>query len=679
VVSVFERGERIGQTCASEANRRGYTVLDLSDDWAPVLFSEDPALGPRGLQPYRSTYIALARERFGSGPEWKYAREDRHFELYGIPPALSLVRDRLADERRHRCHDAIDDGAIAAFTAGLREQNNPAVRALQVRLQRLQAAVDKQRAQQPAPSGATAGPNPAAGGAPPVPDRAASSPALASQQAELEQLQLQVAAVTALQQHLVCDGQLGRGYFTGYFDWRTAQAAGRFQRLHGLMADESYGPVTRNALLMSSRERDFHTALRVLRERVVDATGVIEDGSAGNTVGTVLGRHLDSEPFRRATRHPLPDDPAPDLLSRFTEAAAVELGWRDPAATRAFLERHLGAAATLRVAVRLPPVPDYHTPEMELHAVIDRGDVWYDLPPGYTRGCAAYHGERGPVLTLYAVTPARRIALLRWHTTIGGWNQEELPSGWTALRYKESDVGRRVWRDLVAAPAWIAPPSTPDAELVRRAGKDYEVKADTIGPSYRSAYGLVMLVHHQVHTRRNGEQSFFDNGIRTHGSANYQSVLRGCSHGCHRLFNQQAVRLATFLLKHRKFVRHGRMTLRFDRIVRYRGKQFRVSIPDRGYRYELDPPVVVDVLEGRIRGQRKQPLARAVPLPATAARAAGAQRSRPPLPPAGHATRAAVSPALPSLAPRLDAPAAPTPLARGENLPAAVGTPSNAR
>ena len=34
----------------------------------------------------------------------------------------------------------------------------------------------------------------------------------------------------------------------------------------------------------------------------------------------------------------------------------------------------------MRVAIKLPARPDYYSDHMDLSIVVDRGDVWYDLP-----------------------------------------------------------------------------------------------------------------------------------------------------------------------------------------------------------------------------------------------------------------------------------------------------------
>ncbi len=171
---------------------------------------------------------------------------------------------------------------------------------------------------------------------------------------------------------------------------------------------------TRRVLTSDARELDFRTLLRVLRMRVMDATGVIEDGSALSARGTVLGRMIDGLAFYRPIGKPLPGG-VPDLTSMATEVAALALGWRDPASAAAFFRaRGPDATRTFVVALRLPPAPGYHSSHMELRAEIERGDVWYDLPQRSERP------QNPPSLTLYARTPSgAEVALVRWPTTIG--------------------------------------------------------------------------------------------------------------------------------------------------------------------------------------------------------------------------------------------------------------------
>ena len=107
-------------------------------------------------------------------------------------------------------------------------------------------------------------------------------------------------------------------------------------------------------LLADSRELDFRALLRALRERVVDATGLLEDGSALGVAGEVQGRTLDSAEFRPvplpASKSPAPPaEPAaaaaasapakitgaPDSISAATQAASQALGWTSPDAVLA--------------------------------------------------------------------------------------------------------------------------------------------------------------------------------------------------------------------------------------------------------------------------------------------------------------------------------------------------------
>ena len=71
-----------------------------------------------------------------------------------------------------------------------------------------------------------------------------------------------------------------------------------YQHLHQLADNAKIDLDTRTVLLGDSREHDFRLLLRVLRERVVDATGLLEDGSALGAQGQVQGRLLDSPEFQ---------------------------------------------------------------------------------------------------------------------------------------------------------------------------------------------------------------------------------------------------------------------------------------------------------------------------------------------------------------------------------------------
>jgi hypothetical protein len=535
---VYDAGREVARLCPDEARRQGLTVVELSDDWVPLLF-RDPEDLVQLPQPYRQTYVQLANEEFPRGPAGERARRDVFLELYGIFPSFRVLAARLLDEDRHLCHAAVDGSPIQALATS------------------------------------------------PRPSDAAGLPAVEG-------------ALAALEQRLICERLLRPGKRSPR--WRLQEALETYQRKHAVVSRGVLGPETRRVLAGDSRELDFRALLRSLRAHVVDASGLIEDGSAAGARGTVLGRRIDGEAFQAGDGDLTTEAGAPDLEARATEAAAEALGWTDPAAAaRFFVARGPDATRRLTVALRLPPLPAYHSDHMELRVAIDRGDVWYELPTA--RGRVAHR----PTLTVFARTAVgEEIALVRWPTTIGGWKKEMGPSGRVGLRYKNSDVGKRVWRDLVASPAWLPPPRTPARALVHRQGaKGWVPETELLGPGYASAYGLVMLPHLRPVKTEDGTL-WYDNGIRTHGSVSYQSILGSDSHGCHRLFNSAAVELASFLLQHRRHLRHGVVARPFVHEFTWRGVRFRHPIPYRGYRYELTPPVDVEVLQGTVRGRIRQ-------------------------------------------------------------------------
>ena len=536
-VAVFEAGKEVGRVCPADAPQDGLTLLDLSDDWVPGALRE-PDDFVHVPQPYRATYVHLANEEFPTGLEGDRPRRDAFLDLYGIFPSLRVVAARLLDEERHLCHAAVDQSAIQALATS------------------------------------------------PQPSTAQLTPAV-------------TAAFAALDQLLVCERLLPSSTRRRP-RWRLQEALEAYQRKHMIV---SYGVLdreTRRALAQDSRELDFRALLRTLRARVIDATGLIEDGTALAARGTILSRQIDGDAFYASDGHEAMEEGAPDLVSPATEAAARALGWTGPGATADFFMRR-GPDPTRRftVALRLPPAPAYHAEHMDLRVEIDRGDVWYELPT--RRGRIAHR----PTLTLYARTSSEEeVALIRWPTTIGGWKKELGPRGKLGLRYKNSDVGKRLWRDLIVSPAWLPPPKTPPRALVRSQSGPARWLPDTdlLGPGYASAYGLVMLVHHRAAEDADGTV-WYDNGIRTHGSVNYHSILQSESHGCHRLFNHAAVHLASFLLRHRNHLTRGLMAKPFIHEFTWRGIKLKLPIPQRGYRFELTPPVEVEVFRGTVRGK----------------------------------------------------------------------------
>ncbi|HVY44788.1 MAG TPA: hypothetical protein VHB21_02870, partial [Minicystis sp.] len=150
------------------------------------------------------------------------------------------------------------------------------------------------------------------------------------------------------------------------------------------------------------------------------------------------------------------------------------------------------------------------------------------------------------------------------------------------------------------------PENAPKRELVRARYNDtYVLNTDLFGPGYASAFGLVKLPHLRVaHMRvKNQAPLLFDEGVGTHGSVSYDSIHHGFSHGCHRLFNHQAMRLGAFLLRHHAHRAKGTIPLGYGRQLAYEGRALTLKMDHGGFAYELDPPISVEVTRGRIVGK----------------------------------------------------------------------------
>jgi hypothetical protein len=621
-------------------------VVDLSDDWLPYIFSEVPGK-PQPLRPY---LIDLANGRFRQGSVYARAREDRTFEAFGVFPTLNLLRRRLADRKRHACHDRVKDLAL--------DQMPPKSVILPEEPEKPTSTNPAGEPGKPSSADPVVGATPAPPTGVIAPDKPPRKPLSPAEQR----------AVRAMQAHLRCEDLLPGKAKPARMDRRTVEGLKIYQRLQMIADSGRIDLETRTALLADSREHDFRALLRALRERVVDATGLLEDGSALGVLGEVQGRVLDSAEFRplpvqpaTAQSNPPPGNaqpnpppaaqgpraaaaagapakitPAPDLIAAATQAASQALGWTSPEAVLASTlaspapppsSRRPARKAPARkgpailptaVAIRLPPPPPYHGPKMELRAEIDRGEVVLARPKLDKDGKKKWKppvADR-PTLTLYARVGDGEVALARWPTTIGGWKTIQKSDGTMALKYKESVTGDALWPEVLATPTWHPAPGMPTRKLLIKRGDVWEPKTEIIGPGYRAAYGLVAIVHNQIMgLNERGEQQLMDLRIRTHGTPAYRSVKRGESNGCHRLHNYLALRLAGFLVKHRENVRDGLVPEDYVRHLEYQGQQVALESDSKGYRFKLTPPVPVTVLDGDVRGDPKA-VKRLVPLAA---------------------------------------------------------------
>jgi len=655
-IMIVEGGRVAGQTTSESARRDGLTVVDLSDDWLPYVFSEEPGK-PQPMRPY---LIDLANGRFRSGSQYSRAREDRFFEAFGIFPSLNLLRRRLADKKRHACHERVKDGVL--------EELSP---------RNVIPAEEAEKVPNPNPATAKETPMVTTG-------RTISPRPLTAQEKR---------AVIAMQAHLRCEDLLPGKAIAGRMDRRTSEGLKTYQHLQMLADNANIDFETRAALLGDSREQDFRALLRALRARVVDVTGLIEDGSALGVQGQVQGRVIDTAEFQplsappgaakadrpapapatvtaqssaalatpksnqptataqsnaapatpqsspppaapqasappAAAGSPAADAsvkivPAPDLIAAATQAASQALGWTSPEAVLASTlvapppasKRPARKAAgkgpaplPAAVAIRLPPTPPYHSPNMELRAEIDRGEVLLARPQLDKDGHKKWKppvADR-PTITLFAHVGDHDVALSRWPTTIGGWKMFQKSDGTMALKYKESVTGDALWTEVLATPTWHPAPGMPTSHLLIKVGDTFMPKTEIIGPGYHAAYGLVAMVHKQIMgVTANGEPDLMDLRIRTHGTPGYRTVKRGESNGCHRLHNYEALRLAAFLVKHHANTRDGLVPEDYERHLQYKGQDIALQSDSKGYRFKLTPPVPVKVLSGDVRGNAK--------------------------------------------------------------------------
>jgi hypothetical protein len=598
------------------ARARGLTVIDLSDGWAPIIFAD--GTGPTG-QPlangYRAVFVGLASDKTDGDGQPLLAGEKNYLELLGIPPSLSVLSTRLQTDARRDCA-TVDRQALLAVgeitTWGATTEQKELARA-ETRASRLDALKNQARG------------GDVAGSRLPARDTRWAREAQAQQRFIAER-----AAFAAVEQRVICEGLLMVAHHkSGRYDSAMRAAVLAFQQKHALLAQGDLNRSTLEALARSPLDLDFAALRRTLAERAVHAAGILEDGSATDATGapaTYLGDD--------GQRHPVPD-----LVSLSTDAllAALDLQTADDAV--AFFRRHpVDDFRELRVVARFPPLPDYYGSgrSLVLSAEIDRGDVWYDFPFDAKGTRIPQPRERFPTFTLFALWRGERVALVRWRTTVGGWRAEVASDQQEYYVYKGSDVGPRVWRHVVAAPVWIPPATSPLGSMVKEKrvnGAFVKVtNYDESGPGYLSAYGLVAAIHEQV-SRDSQGPVFSDNGIRTHGSFDYLSLRGRFSHGCHRLYNDAAVRLFSFILAHHEVRAIGTLPLYFRRIFWSGGELYDLRLPNRGFYFELRPPIAIETTEGRIRGQRQTPIAGYVRKPGVhylAPRAAAPEVSRSP-------------------------------------------------
>ena len=588
---------------ADAARGRGLTIVDLSDDFAPFIFQDGKAADGAPLpNRYRAVFVGLANDRGDGDGEPLPPGERNYLELYGVPPSLSVLRRRFIEDSGRACETTVDAAKLLAVdsieTWGKSTEKKETAKH-RFRGLRLEAAQKK-------------------AGVATLEELAGKDPRYAKDVKEHLRVEAERAAFAEVEKRLICEGLLDASkHKAGTYDGPMRAAALDFQQKNAVFAQADLTRGTLEAMARPLLQNDFLALRRVLAERAAHAGRIIEDGSAIDAMPLPKrGKPRKQPTYKNAAGD---DVPVPDLVGQATDALMVRLGLSTAEDALAFFRRHPdGDFRSLRAAVRFPALPEYYGPHMDLLAEIDRGDIWYDFPFDGKGNRVPQPRERYPSFTLFVKWRGEKVPLVNWRTTIGGWRSELASDGEEYYRYKDSDVGPRVWRHIVAAPVWLPPTSSPMGSMVKTkwvaGGYPHVVNYDETGPGYLSAYGLVAGIHEQLR-RRGNQLAYFDNGIRTHGSFDYLSLRGRFSHGCHRLYNNLAVRMFSFVLGHRRAKVLGPMALGFRRTFYWDGEVYDMRLPTRGFYFQLDPPVPVETLKGKIKGKLQQPIADYVPKP----------------------------------------------------------------
>jgi hypothetical protein len=598
-VAFWNDGSSHGDVDAAEADEDGHLLLDLGEDWTPYILTEATAPDEFGqTSEYRSTYLALARGEFPDDRHGYRANKDQYLELYGILPTFGLLRERFRQVRALECAEELDLVPLQEFEGFLayRKGRRPARRLARYQLLKPQMAALVTRAEVESLA------------------QVARLHAVDDDEwAKVEEYRIlapEIEAIIAAQARLECEGFFeGRGAHTpGLFDWRTHEALAEFERRHRVYGWGFIGDDTLAVLRTSPQDTEQEAVIRVLTERAVHAAEVIEDGST-STLRDGEPRTYKTEDGRELQ--------IPNLEADLRERVIKAFGLQTAESTYAWLDSLGDIAATHIVAVENIELPPYYARVMELSISTDRGDVWYEFPYDEEGKARSQPVSRRPRLTILVHYNDQKIPLARFGTTVGGWRGEFI-EGVVMWKYKGSPVGKRVWSRIAAAPIWVPPESTPPRVMLtkrKKRGEEYfEVDYHTTGPSYASAYGLVAAYHRKYYRSPDGKiQVGGDEGIRTHGSVDYMSIMRRHSHGCHRMHNHIAVRLMSFVLEHRPHTRYGQQPMVYRREFEFEEELYLMEFDKGGYNFVLEEPLFVEVLPGRVRGQVKEPIEVAIP------------------------------------------------------------------
>ena len=230
-------------------------VVDLSDRWAPSVLDD---VG------YRAVFTGLAIDRSDGDGQPLGAGQRNYLELYGIPPAPSVLRRRFLEDASGACARAFDPEVLLSAdeirTWGATSEQKEIAKH-RTRGQRLEAAR-------------------AAAAAASLQALAEKDPRRAKEIKEHARFESERAVFAEVEKRLICERMLdARKHKTGVYDTAMRVAMLDFQQKHAIMDQADIRRSTLEMLARPPLANDFSALQRVLVERAMHAGGFIEDGS----------------------------------------------------------------------------------------------------------------------------------------------------------------------------------------------------------------------------------------------------------------------------------------------------------------------------------------------------------------------------------------------------------------
>ena len=226
------------------------------------------------------------------------------------------------------------------------------------------------------------------------------------------------------------------------YDLPTHEALAIWERKNDIFGWGFLGGETLGMLLRPTRELALETFKRMLAERVADAAGIVEDGSINQPARKNPPTWKDADGVAQ---------PVPDLIGDHVNALLAAIGVATPEDMVAFLRAHKdGARQAARRLQGAAAARVLHSPT--------RARRWTcrSRSTAATSGTTCPFDARGkpivqrrdhyPHLTLFVHWHGQKIPLVCWRTTIGSWRSEMHADGQVYMKYKNSDIGPRVWK-----------------------------------------------------------------------------------------------------------------------------------------------------------------------------------------------------------------------------------------